>query len=244
LLQAFSAVDAEERPGARLRSAAANASRFMGFAAFGLGGAMLATSPQLMAAWLNRSYPGLDRAVVLLVLLQLVNASRYNCAIVIVALGRAGIGARAKLFALIANVVLTVALVVPFGLTGVLVGTIVASGIQSAFMLRRYFALLEGAAVELLWSWYLRVALVCLVSAGFVRAVLSFAPSSTTAHRGPALVALVVGVALYGALFSVGVRLVGYLSTADLTYLGRILPGPLGSLTSRAPMRWLARSRP
>lgn len=237
LLQTFSARAAGMDDVATVRGPAIQASRYVGLAMVGTCGAVAAGAPWLLTAWLGHPYPGLERVLLLLLALQVVNAARANCAIVIVALGRAGLGASAKAIAVVANLALTVALVGPFGITGVLVGTIVASAVQNGVLLRRYAAMLETTVTEVLWRWFAPVLVVTAAAVGLARAIGSVLPAAS--NRGVAAIGIVVTTAVFSLCFAVGLRLVRSLAAEDLDYLGGILPGPLGALPRSSLARLL-----
>ncbi len=243
LLQAFSSAHATESDVERLRIAARDASRLMGFIAFGLGGVLIASSPVVMVAWLGKPIARLDEVVVLLVVLQLVNFTRYTCGSVIIALGRVGVGARAKFLGLVANAICTLGLIVPFGITGVLVGTIIASAVQSAFLLRRYFPMLDTTARAQLWSWYPRIAIPGAAGVIAGRLVVGVLPTTAHEHRLPALVGTLLISAAFSVVYLLGTRLISYFSAEDVAYVGSILPGPLGKLASTRAARLLAAPR-
>ncbi|MEI6701787.1 MAG: polysaccharide biosynthesis C-terminal domain-containing protein, partial [Actinomycetota bacterium] len=193
-----------------------------------------AAGPSIMMLYFGpyhgRQYPGVDVALVLLVGLQLINAARYNCAIVIVALGKAGIGAKAKAISVVVNLGLTIALVFPFGLNGVLVGTMVASAVQNVFLMRRYTRLLAASVRDVLWSWYLPGLFAMAIAVGFGRLAGFAISTSPPVSRGAALPVVLVSLAGFSLAFAGMLRAVRYLSRADLGYFSRILPGPLGKL--------------
>ena len=239
LLQTFSAVAHRRTSIADVRKPAIQASRYLGLIAFFAGGALLAAAPELSVAWLGKPYDGIDGALCLLAGLQLVNAARFNSSIVIVALGKAGIGAKAKAISVLVNLALTLALVFPFGLAGVLVGTIVASVFQTAVLMRRYTELLESTFAEVLWQWYAPGIMVALISAGIARLSGLLIDASSVISRGPALIAGSMTLFVFAACFAIGIRLVGYLQHDDLDYVSGILPQPIGKLLHLRVIRLL-----
>jgi O-antigen/teichoic acid export membrane protein len=239
LLQTFSAVANRRASIAEVRRPAVQASRYLGLVAFFAGGALLAAAPELSVAWLGKPYDGIDGALCLLAGLQLVNAARFNSSIVIVALGKAGIGAKAKAISVAVNLALTLALVVPFGLTGVLIGTMVASALQTAVLMRRYTALLESNLREVLWQWYAPGLAVALASAAVARLVGLAIDAPAVTSRGPAILAGAITVLVFSACFSVGIRATRYLNHSDLDYVSSILPQPIGKVLHLRVIRLL-----
>ena len=230
LLQTFSAVANRRSSIDEVRRPAIQASRYLGLIAFFAGGALLAAAPELSVAWLGKPYVGIDSALCLLAGLQLINAARFNSSIVIVALGKAGIGAKAKAISLVVNLALTLALVFPFGLTGVLIGTMVASALQTAVLMKRYTQLLESTLKEVLWRWYAPGLTIALLSAGTARLGGLLIHANTVTSRGPAVLASSVALLVFAICFALGVRLSGYLEQDDLDYVSGILPQPIGKL--------------
>ena len=241
LLQTFSRRAGGAATPDDVRAPAIQASRYMGLAALATAGAVAAGAPWLLRIWLGRTYDGLESVLLLLLALQVVNAARSNCAIVIVALGKAGLGARAKAIAVVVNALATVALVIPFGITGVLVGTIAASAVQNAFLIRRYAAMLETSVRTVLWQWYgplLAVTGVALLCARGIGLALPHGPhlSLVLASGGAAAT-----VGTFGLVFAAGLRRIGYLHHDDLAYLSEILPGPLGRIPRWSIVHMVAR---
>ena len=213
----------------------------MGLAALATAGAVAAGAPWLLRIWLGRTYDGLESVLLLLLALQVVNAARSNCAIVIVALGKAGLGARAKAIAVVVNALATVALVIPFGISGVLVGTIAASAVQNAFLIRRYAAMLETSVRTVLWQWYGPLLSVTVVAFAAARLVGLTLPSGAHLTLFGAAVGTVVAVSVFCLVFAAGLRTISYLHHDDLTYLSDILPGPLGRIPRWSILHLVAR---
>jgi len=239
LLQTFSSVANRRSSIDEVRRPAIQASRYLGLLAFFAAGALLAAAPELSVAWLGKPYEGIDKALCLLAGLQLVNAARFNSSIVIVALGKAGIGAKAKAISVLVNLALTLALVFPFGLTGVLIGTIVASALQTAVLMKRYTKLLESTLQHVLWQWYLPGMAVALASAGIARIAGLVIDAGSVSSRGPALLAGAVTLTIFALMFAVGIRLTRYLQHDDLDYVSGILPQPIGKLLHLRVIRLL-----
>ncbi len=246
LLHTFSATASQQRSVDDVRAPAIQASRYMGLFAFAASGVLLAAGPSLMMLYFGpyhgQPYPGVDAALVLLVGLQLINAARYNCAIVIVALGKAGIGAKAKAVSVVVNLGLTIALVFPFGLNGVLIGTMVASAVQNAVLMRRYTRLLSSSVRDVLWSWYVPGLLAMGVAVACGRLCGLAVSTSPPVSRGAALPVVLVSFAGFSFAFALMLRAVRYLTEADLGYFARILPGPLGKLPKLRLARMLIRT--
>ncbi len=245
LLQTFSAVANRRSSIDEVRRPAIQASRYLGLIAFFAGGALLAAAPELSVAWLGKPYVGIDGALCLLAGLQLINAARFNSSIVIVALGKAGIGAKAKAISLVVNLALTLALVFPFGLTGVLIGTMVASALQTAVLMKRYTQLLESTLKEVLWRWYAPGLTIALLSAGMARLGGLLIHANTVTSRGPAVIDGAATLLVFTFCFALGVRLSGYLEQDDLDYVSGILPQPIGKLLHLRVFRLLTvKSKP
>jgi O-antigen/teichoic acid export membrane protein len=241
LLQTFSRRAGGDATPDDVRAPAIQASRYMGLAALLAAGAVAAGAPWLLRIWLGRTYDGLESVLLLLLALQVVNAARSNCAIVIVALGRAGLGARAKAVAVVVNAAATIALVIPFGITGVLVGTIAASIVQNAFLIRRYAAMLETTVWTVLWQWYAPLLGTTVIAVGAARIVGLALPSGPHLSLLGATFGAVISVGAFCLVFAAGLRRTGYLHHDDLTYLSEILPGPLGRIPRWSIIHMVAR---
>ena len=207
-----------------------------------IGGLFLGTAPVFLAAWLGH-YPGginlTDAATCLAVVALMLGLPRPAAAAVIMAMGKVGIGVRAQFAAFMINLVLTVLLVGPLGMIGVMLATVVAKAVATGYLLVRFHRLVDGTARELLYSWMSRLVVAVLVAAGAARLVLLAMPSSVVHDRGPALVAFLVLGAIYGAVFAAVVRATRYFSNDDLRWFEQILPAPLARVVANPVTRRL-----
>ena len=160
-----------------------------------IGGALLGMAPVFMAFWLGH-YPGgvglTDAAVCLAVAALLIGLPRPATAATIMAMGRVGLGVRAQLAAFCINLVLTILLVGPLGMIGVMLATVVAKAVATSYLLVRFHRLVEGSAHEMFFSWANKLILAIGLAAGASRLVLVFLPLSVSHARGPAALALLV----------------------------------------------------
>jgi O-antigen/teichoic acid export membrane protein len=231
LLAAISAAYAAGEGLAAMRRMYRRAVRLVALLGGTIGGALLGTAPVFLAFWLNH-YPGgvgiTDAATCLAVGALLVGLPRPAAAATIMAMGRVGIGVRAQLAAFCINLVLTIALVKPLGMIGVMLATLVAKIVATAYLLVRFHRLVEGTARELLVSWAAKLGVAIAAGAGACRVVLLFLPDSVVHERGPALAALVPLGVLYLVVVGAVVRATRFFSSEDLAWFAEILPGPLG----------------
>jgi O-antigen/teichoic acid export membrane protein len=241
MLAAISAAHAAGEGLAAMRRMYRRAVRLVALLGCTIGGALLGMAPVFLAFWLNHyARPGsgvaiTDAATCLAVGALLVGLPRPATAATIMAMGKVGLGVRAQLAAFVINLVLTIALVGPLGMIGVMLATLVAKTVATGYLLVRFHRLVEGSARELLWSWASKLLLAIAAAAGACRLVLAFLPESVVQHRGPALLALVPLGLLYLVVFSAIVRATRFFSSEDLAWFEEILPGPLGRAV-RSPL--------
>jgi O-antigen/teichoic acid export membrane protein len=200
-----------------------------------IGGLFLGTAPVFLAAWLGRYQGGIeitDAATCLAVVALMLGLPRPAAAAVIMAMGKVGIGVRAQFAAFAINLVLTILLVRPLGMIGVLLATVVAKAVATGYLLVRFHRLVDGTARELLFSWMGRLLLAVAAGAGATRLAMLLMPSSVVHDRGPALLAFVVLGALYTAVFAGVVRATRYFGSDDLSWFEEILPSPLARVVA------------
>jgi O-antigen/teichoic acid export membrane protein len=234
-LAALSAAYAAREGLASMRRMYTRANRLSSLLGCLIGGFFLGAAPVFLAAWLGHYRGGVavtDAATCLVVVSLLLALPRPPAAAVIMAMGKVGLGVRAQLAAFVINLVLTVALVRPLGMFGVLLATVVAKGVATGYLLVRFHRLVHGTARELLFSWMNKLVAAIVVAAGTARLALLLLPSSVVHDRGPALLALVALGALYVAVFSGVIRATRYFSADDLAWFAEILPGPLSRLAA------------
>jgi len=234
-LAALSAAYAAKEGLAAMRRMYTRANRLAVLLGSYIGGFFLGTAPVFLAAWLGH-YPGqvsiTDGATCLAVIALMLGLPRPAAAAVIMAMGKVGIGVRAQFAAFMINLVLTIALVGPLGMFGVLLATVVAKAVATGYLLVRFHRLVEGTARELLFSWMTRLVLAVVAGAGVARLALFAMPDSVVHQRGPALLALVVLGPLYTAVFASIVRATRYFSTEDLQWFEQVLPSPLARVVA------------
>ena len=188
---------------------------------------ILGTAPVLLAAWLGHKYSDADIATCLAAVALLLGMLRQTAGIGIFALGRVGYGARARIVAFFVNIVVTLALVKPLGMPGVLIGTLVAVITSTTYLQIRVNQLLELDGWTSVWSWALPLIGATVPAIVLDRLALVFLPASVQLHRGPALVALLVLGVLNYVAFLIGLRISRFLGPDDARYVKRALPGPL-----------------
>jgi O-antigen/teichoic acid export membrane protein len=199
-------------------------------------------APVLLALWIGRWYADADIATCLSAATVLVAILGQTAGIGIYALGRVGYGARARVAGFIVNLVVTVALVKPLGMPGVLIGTLLATIATNAYLQVRVDQLLGISQWRSVFSWLLPLLAAALPPIILDRLTIAFMPASVAHHRGPALVAFAVLTVINYVAFVVAVRLSGFLTGEDVRYLRRSLPGPMRKLASPRLLSLLVRS--
>jgi O-antigen/teichoic acid export membrane protein len=191
-----------------------------------LAGLVCAVGPLLLKLWLGWPYHQASTAIILVAIAMAAGTPRPATAAAIFALGQVGVGVRAQALAFGVNLVLTLALVGPWHLSGVLVGTVVAKVVATGYLLVRFCRLVEGRATDLILPWLLP--LVGTVGGAATLGHLAMDQwSGAFATRWSALLAVgVLGLA-YLLIVMGGLRLFGYFSRTDLEWLRQSLPRAL-----------------
>ena len=234
-LAALSAAHAANEGLAAMRRMYTRANRLAVLLGCLVGGLFLGTAPVFLAAWLGHYHGGIaitDAATCLAVVALLLGLPRPAAAAVIMAMGKVGLGVRAQFAAFAINLVLTIVLVGPLGMLGVLLATVVAKAVATTYLLVRFHRLVDGTARELLFSWMNKLIVAMAAAAGAARLVTLALPSSVVHDRGPALVAFVLLGALYTAVFALVIRVTRYFSADDLSWFEEILPGVLSRVVA------------
>ena len=243
ILSAISAAYAAREGLGAMRRMYARANRLVVLLGCVIGGAVLGMAPVVIAAWFGRPYAFADLATCLAVIALMIGLPRPAAAAVILAMGRVGIGVRAQAAAFGINLVLTLALVEPMGMFGVMLATVIAKLAATGYLLARFHRMVKGSARELLFSWLYKVLAAVLVGAGASRLVLAYLPTSVVTHRGPALAGLVLLGVVYILAFSVVMRMTKYFRRSDLDWFAEILPAPLARVASSSLMHQLVGAR-
>jgi O-antigen/teichoic acid export membrane protein len=191
-----------------------------------LAGLVMAFGPLLLKVWLGWPYHQASTALILVALAMVVGTPRPATAAAIFALGKVGLGVRAQAVAFVVNLALTIALVGPWHLTGVLLGTVVAKMVATGYLLTRFARLVDSTPRALIIPW--------LVPVTVVTALATIAGHLTMDHwsgvfatRWTALGALSVCSLGYLGITIAGLRLFRYFTRDDLRWLRSSLPGPL-----------------
>ena len=196
-----------------------------------LAGTVIAFGPILFKAWLGRPYWPASTATILVALTMMAGLPRPVTSNAIMAMGRVGLGTRALTLAFVVNAVLTLALVVPFGLNGVLIGTLAARVAASGYLLVRFTKMLESSFMKMCWDWMWPLLAVTAVASICGRiAMLNWHKAQEV--RVTALVALVVLGTGYTIIYVIGLRVTRFFRTNDLVWLRDVAPGRLGVIVS------------
>ena len=157
-------------------------------------------------------------------------------------MGRVGYGARARVAGFVVNLVVTLALVKPFGMPGVLVGTLFATIATNAYLQVRVDQLLGISQWRSVFSWLLPLLGAALPPILLDRLLILALPVSAQHHRGSAFLAFIVVVIVNYVAFVVAIRFSGFLNDDDVRYLRRSLPGPMAKVLSPRVLGLLVRS--
>ena len=141
-------------------------------------------------------------------------------------MGKVGLGTRAQALAFVVNVVMTLSLVGPFGLNGVLIGTLTAKVCATTYLLIRFSKLVESSARVLILPWIGKVAIIGFVSTVIPRLLMD-RWNWTLETRWHALAGLATLTLLFGAIALVAIRATKYFTREDLLWLRGAMPGPI-----------------
>ncbi len=228
ILPALSAAYAANESPSEIRRFYRRANQFVVLTGAFLGGVILAFGPILLQSWLGTTrYFDAGMATVLVALALMAGLPRPVTAATIFAMGRVGYGVRAQALAFVVNLILTISLVHPYGLTGVLVGTLVAKITATAYLLIRFSKLLESGFHALIGVWLWPLIGVTAFSAIVGRIGMNLWP---LAHqtRLEALTEFGLLGACYAVIFLVLLRQVNYFSREDLLWVRSALPSVVG----------------
>jgi len=193
----------------------------------GIGSIIVGAAPVILAFWQGRSYSEADIATCIVAGTMLVTMLGQTAGIGIYAMGRVGYGVRARFAGFIVNLVATIALAIPFGMPGVLLGTLLATITTNGYLQVRVNQLLGITTWTSVWKWMLPLIAATAPAILADRLVIALLPAAVQQHRLPALIALGVLLVVNYAVLLLGLRTWRYLEQADVAYLRRSLPGPM-----------------
>ena len=225
-----------------MRTAAITGNRLTSLFSFAVGVGVIGLSPVIYRAWLGRLYPGVDTATAILVIAFLAAALGTTVGTVLFAIGKISLAAKIVAAGVVANVALTLALVVPLGMVGVLIGTVAANAtvaIVAILVLNRRLAI---SLRESVWTWLWRLLIASGLAGGSCRLLLLALPVQWQDGRGKAFGILCLLGALYAITLLLGLRLTRFFHDGDLSLLRQAFPGRLSRLASWPPVLWLARA--
>ena len=223
-----------------VRTAAINGNRLTSLFSFTVGVGIMGLSPVIYRAWLGRLYPDIDVATAILIIAGLAAALGTTVGTVLFAIGRISLAAKIVGAGVVANVALTVALVVPLGMVGVLIGTVVANATVAfvgILVLNRLFGL---SLRESVWTWLWRLLIASALAGGSCRLLLVILPAQWQDGRGSAFGTFCLLGVLYALILLLGLRLTRFFHEGDINLLRRALPGPFGHLAGWPPVLWIA----
>jgi O-antigen/teichoic acid export membrane protein len=241
LLPAASELHAKQKYD-ELRKAAIYGNRYTSFLCFGASGLIIALSSVLFRVWLNRTYPNLDLITALLIASYLLVGLSVTGLALSTAMGRADLAAKLAPIGLVINLILTLALVKPLGIVGVLYGTVISMTIWVIIYLRAFHRFLGVSSRDAVWSWLWKLTLVTGVAATLTRLVLSALPSAWMSHRTSSVAVLSALTIVYAVLFLVGLYVSHFVTPGDLEMAERILPGRATPIARSRVAKWMAHS--
>ena len=188
---------------------------------------IVGAAPVILAFWQGQSYSQADLATCIVAGSMLASMLGQTAGIGIYAMGKVGYGVRARFAGFVVNLVATIALAIPFGMPGVLLGTLLATVTTNAYLQIRVNQLLGINGWTSVWQWMLPLMAATAPAIVVDRLVIALMPASVQHHRLPALAALGVLLVVNYVVLLIGIRSWRYLGQQDITFLRRSLPGPV-----------------
>ena len=226
ILPAVSAAVAADEGLDGLRRIYIRANRIVVLIGVVMAGLVMAFGPLLLTAWMGRPFHAASHATILISLAMLAGTPRPVTAAAIFALNKVGLGTRAQAVAFTVNLALTLSLVAPLGLSGVLLGTLIAKICATSYLLVRFSKMVESSIRQLVLPWLWRTAIVGLVATVSGRLVMDRWHWAFQNRPHAAVACLVLG--LFFALVSLAtLRAIRYFSRDDLRWLRNAMPRPL-----------------
>ncbi len=229
ILPAVSAAVAADEGAEAIQRIYTRASRIITLIGTVMGGLVISCGPVLFLAWLNNPFHEASWATILIALGILAGTPRPVTGAAIFALGKVGLGTRAQAVAFIVNATLTLALVTPFGLNGVLIGTLVAKICATTYLLARFARLVATPARQLIAPWLVRIVLIGTVATVTSRFVMDHWDWALSSRSHAGIAALILAV-LYGAVTLLMIRVTHLFTRDDLLWLRGAMPSPLRRL--------------
>lgn len=226
ILPAVSAAVAANEGPVALERIYGRASRVITLIGTVMAGLVIAFGPVLFLAWLDNPFHNASFATILIALGILAGTPRPVTGAAIFALGKVGLGTRAQFVAFAVNVVLTLSLVGPFGLSGVLVGTLVAKVCATTYLLVRFSRLVDAPPRRLILPWLSRIALIGTVATVSGRVVMDHWEFALSSRSHAALALLALG-SLFALVTLAMMRLTKLFSSDDLVWLRNAMPSPI-----------------
>lgn len=208
----------------RIQNAVVDASRALGLITFYLGGMVASCAYPLMWLWIDRSMRDFVPMLWVILATFAVNNLTGVGTTTLRAFGKPRLEANYAIIAAALNIILTLALIRPLGLWGILVATLIGQIAGSSYFVWKFYgaigmSLREGF-LDWIWPILISTAFSCLSSAGvYVTLLRSLHPSRSTA---------IVEIALIGIVYSLsfGVPLVSlrYFTPRDTHRLRELIP--------------------
>jgi O-antigen/teichoic acid export membrane protein len=223
-----------------LQTATVNGNRITCLFSFAVGAAAIGLTPLIYRAWLGHLYPGVDAATAILVIAGLAAAVGTTGGTVLFGTGQISLIAKILVTGVVANVVLTIALVKPLGVTGVVLGTVAATVTVALAVTVAVNRRIGISLRESVWTWLWRLVLSAGLAGTSCRLLLILLPSVWQTDRGAAFGILCLLGLLFIVILLLGLRLTRFFHHGDISLLKRVLPGPLARIAVWPPILWLA----
>ena len=208
----------------------------------GVASIIVGAAPVILAFWQGQSYSQADLATCIVAGSMLASMLGQTAGIGIYAMGKVGYGVRARFAGFVVNLIATIALAIPFGMPGVLLGTLLATVTTNAYLQIRVNQLLGINGWTSVWQWMLPLMAATAPAIVVDRLVIALMPASVQHHRLPAMAALGILLVVNYVVLLVGIRSWRYLGEQDITFLRRSLPGPIRKILKPRVVSLLVRS--
>ena len=202
-----------------LQTMTLDGSRFVAVLSCVIGGFIVGSGPILYRLWLGRVPAHLDEVTVLLVVTYLIVSFVSALRSVGQAMGQMKLIAQIGLWGSIGNIAATIALAIPFGLVGVLLGTICGVTIRSGVYFWRFGRILGLPIRILVVQWLWRALAATAGASALLRLFQWMASGSFSGSRLTSLIEVIVAGIVYVPLFFTLLRLVRFFDAHDLAVM-------------------------
>jgi len=230
LMPAMAAV--QSRSPDAMKTIVVDGTRYLGVMTMFVSGLLYVEVPNVLTLWIGAGpHNGtIIHVVRILLVVYLIDSLQ---AVTMAALRGAGTPKLEALYTVtnaVVNVGLTIALVRPFGMNGILAGSVGGMVVGSIFFSIAYCRFKGYDLRASLGAPLLRLALASIISVAAVMYVLRFVPLAADGSKVHALLTIVCVSVVYAVVYAFVVRIAGVLSTNDLAFAQASLPVRLRSV--------------